>query len=63
MRSALPEPGSTFKLATLMSLLEDKAVRLTDNVNIEGGVWKINGRTVYDSRKIRQDERNSQGGL
>jgi cell division protein FtsI (penicillin-binding protein 3) len=45
------EPGSTFKLATLMSLLEDKAVRLTDNVNIEGGVWKINGRTVYDSEK------------
>jgi cell division protein FtsI (penicillin-binding protein 3) len=45
------EPGSTFKLATLMSLLEDKAVKLTDNVNIEGGVWKISGRTVYDAEK------------
>jgi cell division protein FtsI (penicillin-binding protein 3) len=45
------EPGSTFKLATLMSLLEDKAVKLTDNVNIEGGVWKVAGRTVYDAEK------------
>jgi cell division protein FtsI (penicillin-binding protein 3) len=43
------EPGSTFKLATLMSLLEDHKVRLTDNVNLEGGVWKVAGRTVYDS--------------
>jgi cell division protein FtsI (penicillin-binding protein 3) len=50
------EPGSTFKLATLMSLLEDKAVSLTDKVNIEGGVWKVSGRTVYDSEKT--DEQN-----
>jgi cell division protein FtsI (penicillin-binding protein 3) len=45
------EPGSTFKLATLLSLLEDKNVRLTDNVNLEGGVWKVAGRTVYDAEK------------
>jgi len=45
------EPGSTFKLATLLSLLEDKNVKLTDNVNLEGGVWKVAGRTVYDSEK------------
>jgi cell division protein FtsI (penicillin-binding protein 3) len=50
------EPGSTFKLATLMSLLEDKAVSLADKVNIEGGVWKVSGRTVYDSEKT--DEQN-----
>jgi cell division protein FtsI (penicillin-binding protein 3) len=43
------EPGSTFKLATLLSLLEDHKVRLTDNLNLEGGVWKVAGRTVYDS--------------
>jgi len=30
------EPGSTFKLATLLSLLEDKKVSLSDNVNLEG---------------------------
>ena len=43
------EPGSTFKLATLLSLLEDKHCKLTDLVNLEGGTWKVNGRTVYDS--------------
>jgi cell division protein FtsI (penicillin-binding protein 3) len=45
------EPGSTFKLATLMSLLEDHEVRLTDHLNIEGGTWKIGTRTVHDSEK------------
>ncbi|MEO7531520.1 MAG: penicillin-binding protein [Sediminibacterium sp.] len=45
------EPGSTFKLATMMALLEDKKVRLTDMVNIENGVWHINGQTVYDSEQ------------
>jgi cell division protein FtsI (penicillin-binding protein 3) len=43
------EPGSTFKLASLLSLLEDKKVTLNDRVNLEGGTWKISGRTVYDS--------------
>ncbi len=45
------EPGSTFKLATLMSLLDDKKVALTTPVNLEGGVWHVNGSTVYDSEK------------
>jgi cell division protein FtsI (penicillin-binding protein 3) len=45
------EPGSTFKLATMMALLEDKKVRLTDIVNIEGGSWHINGQTVYDAEQ------------
>jgi len=45
------EPGSTFKLATMMSLLEDKKIRLNDIVNIENGVWKINGQTVFDSEQ------------
>src|SRR5882757_9483301 len=43
------EPGSTFKLATMLSLLEDKKVTLNDNLDLEGGVWKIGHRTVYDS--------------
>jgi cell division protein FtsI (penicillin-binding protein 3) len=43
------EPGSTFKLATMLSLLEDHKVRLTDNIDLEGGVWKVARRTVYDS--------------
>lgn len=48
------EPGSTFKLATLISILEDKKFTLASNVNLEGGVWQINGRTVYDSEKHGQ---------
>jgi len=45
------EPGSTFKLATLLSLLEDKKVKLTDHVNLEGGTWRVANRTVYDSER------------
>ncbi|MHA4808593.1 penicillin-binding protein [Flavitalea flava] len=44
------EPGSTFKLATMLTLLEDKQVKLTDIVNIEDG-WKVAGRTIYNSEK------------
>ncbi len=45
------EPGSTFKLATLLSVLEDKIYTLNNHVNLEGGSWKVNGRTVYDSEE------------
>lgn len=45
------EPGSTFKLATMLSVLEDKKVTLNNIVDIEGGVWRVNGQTVYDSEK------------
>ena len=50
------EPGSTFKLATMLALLEDGHVNLTDHVNLEGGKWNVNRRTVYDSEHHgRQD--------
>ncbi len=45
----LSEPGSTFKLATLLALLEDKYVSLNSQVNLDGGKWLVSGRTVYDS--------------
>ena len=45
------EPGSTFKLATMAALLEDKKISLNSTVNLEGGIWHINGQTVYDSEK------------
>ncbi len=45
------EPGSTFKLATLMSLLEDEDVKLTDHVNLELGVWKVGNRTIHDAER------------
>lgn len=50
------EPGSTFKLATLLTLLEDKKVSLHDNVDLQGGTWKVAGRTVYDSEPHANDK-------
>ncbi len=41
-------PGSTFKLASLMALLEDEKVKLTDKVNASG-TYKFYDRTQYDS--------------
>ena len=43
------EPGSTFKLATMLSLLEDKKITLDNTIDLGGGSWKIAGRTVYDA--------------
>ncbi|WP_298300147.1 penicillin-binding protein [Hydrotalea sp.] len=45
------EPGSTFKLATLMALLEDKKITLNQTVNLQGGTLKIADRTVYDAEQ------------
>lgn len=45
------EPGSTIKLVTLMSVLEDKYVRLNDMIDIDGGVWMLNGRRIQDAEK------------
>ena len=35
------EPGSTFKLATLLSVLEDNKAHIGTHVNLENGVWKV----------------------
>ena len=43
------EPGSTFKLVTMLSLLEDQLITLNQHINLEGGSWNVNGRTVYDT--------------
>lgn len=45
------EPGSTFKLASMLALLEDKFATLDNHVNIEKGVWQVARRTVYDSER------------
>src|SRR4051794_5791077 len=45
------EPGSTFKLATLLSVLEDKKVSLSSSVDLNNGTWQVNGRTVYDAEQ------------
>lgn len=45
------EPGSTFKLATMLSLLEDRKISLNSPVNLDGGEWEVYGRKVFDSEK------------
>lgn len=46
---AATEPGSTWKLTTLMAALEEKVVNNSTAVNLEGGKWMVSNRTVYDS--------------
>jgi len=43
------EPGSTFKLASMIALLEDGYVRPSDMVDVENGVTQYHGFKVEDS--------------
>ncbi|MFI5195507.1 MAG: penicillin-binding protein [Chitinophagales bacterium] len=43
------EPGSTFKLTTLLSLLNDKMVTVDDIVDAEGGAIRFGNRVMKDS--------------
>ena len=45
------EPGSIFKIATLLSLLEDKYVDTNSIVDCEGGSISFYGLTIHDSHK------------
>jgi len=47
------EPGSTFKLATMMSLLEDAYIKLSDSVDLENGKHKYYDRWMKDSEHHR----------
>lgn len=42
------EPGSTFKLVTMMALLEDTNVELTDSIETGNGEYMFYNRTVRD---------------
>ncbi len=42
------EPGSTFKLVTLLTALE-QGVKLESPINLEGGAWSYGGRAVKDA--------------
>lgn len=43
------EPGSVFKLATLLALLEDKHITINSQVDCEGGVISFYGLRIKDS--------------
>ncbi len=43
------EPGSTFKVATLISLLTDKYVTVSDSVDAEGGAIRFGNAVMRDS--------------
>ena len=45
------EPGSTIKLITLLSVLEDKYVNTSSMVDINNGTWMLNGRRIQDAEK------------
>lgn len=44
------EPGSTFKLATLLALLDDGKIKLNTTVDLQGGSWAFaKNATVFDA--------------
>ncbi len=47
------EPGSTFKLVTMLSLLEDKKISLNHIVDVQHGTWQTAGQTVRDDDDTR----------
>ncbi|MBT8220372.1 MAG: transpeptidase family protein [Bacteroidia bacterium] len=49
------EPGSTFKLATVLSLLEDGYINVEEEINIQGGKMKFYDRTMKDSHPHGMD--------
>lgn len=46
---ALAEPGSTFKIVTLLSLLKDGLIDVEDEVNCNGGQKQFGKRVMHDS--------------
>jgi cell division protein FtsI (penicillin-binding protein 3) len=46
--SDMAEPGSTFKVASLMAAIDDGRVRITDTVNTYNGLFKYGNRTMTD---------------
>ena len=43
------EPGSTFKVNTLLALLNDKLIKVDDDIDAEGGAIRFGNRVMKDS--------------
>jgi cell division protein FtsI (penicillin-binding protein 3) len=43
-------PGSTFKLASYMALMEDGKLRLKDTIHTGGGRWSIGGQVITEAK-------------
>lgn len=46
--SDLSEPGSTFKVASMLVALNNKMVRPTDTIDVGNGLWMVGGKNVRD---------------
>lgn len=42
------EPGSVFKLGTMLTLLDETNMKITDNVDLGNGYYRYHNRTMYD---------------
>ncbi len=49
--SGRTDPGSTFKLATMMALLEEKAISLEQPVATGGGSMRYHGLGIHDAKR------------
>ncbi|CAN5141240.1 penicillin-binding protein [soil metagenome] len=49
------EPGSTFKLASLIVAMDDGLVNLSDKINLEGGQHTYFNRVMHDSHAPKED--------
>lgn len=47
------EPGSVFKLATMISLLDDNDLTINDHVDMGNGTYQYGRRTMYDAESHR----------
>ena len=47
----LREPGSTFKLATMLALFEETNLKLTDSVETGDGIFQVYDKTIRDHEK------------
>ena len=46
------EPGSTFKLASLLALIDDAGMDIDEKVDTEGGRIRLDGKTYVDDHKV-----------